>query len=504
MYKRYFGFKEEPFSLTPDPRFFYLSRQHREALEHLLYGIEERKGFILITGGVGTGKTTLCRALLERLDESIDTALIFNSFISDMELLEILIDEFSISTDSRPRTKRLFMDALNRFFLENYSRRRNSVILIDEAQNLSHSVLEQIRMLSNLETDKEKLVQIVFFAQREFNDILSSPSLRQLSDRILVRYDLPPLDKRDTKNYIQHRISIAGGNIRFTSSALNLIHKASEGNPRKINAICDRALLVAFASGKETIGKGMVKEAIREIMPQKGVKIRRQRSGPSILFIIVVISLAFFSGWALNNNIFFRIQKFFKPKASINVSHKSTAHRVDPFKRVSLTDNKSMELLLSLSYDQFSNSSKDFRVFSHSFDPQYILRIKRPIRVGIRDSDRFMVIKAISKEHILLVDAKGREFQFNTLSILPKMGSEICWIIPIEDSPFIRRGIRGGIVYEIQKFLKRFGYAVEVSGIYDSLTQKMVMRFQRDMGIEPDGVIGPDTWAIIYLFNGKL
>ena len=211
MYASFFGLKENPFNLTPDPRYLFLSPHHKEALDHLLYGINERKGFITVIGGVGTGKTTLCRALLGHLDATTKSALIFNAFISDMELLKTINEEFDIAMDPRADTKKAYIDALNDFLLDTFRRGGNAVLLIDEAQNLSHAVLEQIRMLSNLETEKEKLIQIVLVGQSELRDMLAAPSLRQLYERIMVRYDLKPLDSKDIRGYIEHRLVVAGG-----------------------------------------------------------------------------------------------------------------------------------------------------------------------------------------------------------------------------------------------------------------------------------------------------
>ncbi|KPK24375.1 MAG: hypothetical protein AMK69_16205, partial [Nitrospira bacterium SG8_3] len=208
MYPSYFGLKECPFNLTPDPRYLYLSPYHKEALDHLLYGIQERKGFIRMIGGIGTGKTTICRSLLGHLEATTKSALIFNAFISDMELLESINQEFGIRMETGVKSKKDYIDALNHFLLETYRSGGNAVLIIDEAQNLSHSVLEQIRMLSNLEAEKEKLIQIVLVGQTELNDILASPSLKQLNERIMVRYDLKPLDSKDIKGYVEHRLVV--------------------------------------------------------------------------------------------------------------------------------------------------------------------------------------------------------------------------------------------------------------------------------------------------------
>jgi general secretion pathway protein A len=268
MYTSFFDLKENPFNLTPDTRYLFLSQQHREALNHLIYGINEKKGFIVITGGIGTGKTTICRALLSALDPSIDTALIFNSFISDNELLQTITQEFGIPVSKEEETKKQYIDALNEFLLKNFASGRNTVLLIDEAQNLSLSVLEQIRMLSNLETEREKLLQIVLFAQPELQDLLCTPSLRQLNERITVRYEIEPLNQEQVQDYIKYRLEIARGsnkNVNFSNGAHKIIFKYSKGIPRRINAICDRVLLIAYTKDTNSINKKMIKDTVNDI-----------------------------------------------------------------------------------------------------------------------------------------------------------------------------------------------------------------------------------------------
>ncbi len=267
MYAAYFGLKENPFKLSPQPGYLFFSEQHRDALNYLIYGIREKKGFVLISGGIGTGKTTICRTLLGRLDDSVETALIFNTAVSDLELLESVVREFGIETPAQNATRKTYVDALNDFLLGNFAAGKNALLLIDEAQNLSHGVLEQIRMLSNLETEKDKLLQIVLVGQPEIKDTLALPALRQLNERITVRYDLQPLGADDVATYIDHRLRVAGGpgKIRFTRGAYRLIYDYSEGIPRRINALCDRALLIAYTKNIAGIDRRTIRLAARDI-----------------------------------------------------------------------------------------------------------------------------------------------------------------------------------------------------------------------------------------------
>ncbi|MHB8829783.1 MAG: ExeA family protein [Syntrophales bacterium] len=267
MYEAYFGLKENPFTLSPNPRYLYLSPRHREALNCLLYGIHEKKGFMALTGGIGTGKTTLCRFMLAELGDSVATALIFNPALSDIELLKTVNQEFGIRIGSGRGTKKRYLDALNDFLLANFSRGRNAVLIIDEAQNLARETLEQVRMLSNLETASEKLLQIVLLGQPELLEVLMLPSLRQLNERITVRYDLKPLGREDVRGYLEHRLAAASGPAQglFSAGSYGPIYRASAGIPRRINAICDRALLVAYGKDKRMVDRRIVREAIRDL-----------------------------------------------------------------------------------------------------------------------------------------------------------------------------------------------------------------------------------------------
>lgn len=265
LYESYFGLKEKPFSLTPDPKYLFMSKQHQEALAHLVFGIQENKGFVTITGEVGTGKTTLCRSFLNHLDPNIKAAYIFNPCLTDVELLQNINDELSIP--SNRESKKYLIDELNKYLLEEKKAGNKVILIIDEAQNLDPPVLEQLRLLSNLETDTDKLIQIILIGQPELVKILSRPDLRQLKQRITIYWELLPLDKDETSSYIQHRIKIAGGNgqLTFTRNAMNKIYQYSEGIPRLINVLADRALIIAFALDKRRINPKVIQCAIKDI-----------------------------------------------------------------------------------------------------------------------------------------------------------------------------------------------------------------------------------------------
>ncbi len=262
MYLNFFRLKEEPFNMTPDPRFMFLSRQHEEALESLLYGIEHRKGFMAIIGGIGTGKTTICRTLINRLDDNVDTSVIFNPMLSVVELLAAINEDFGNKSGADDTVKGQ-LDALNKFLLRRLRWNKNAVVIIDEAQHLSFESFEMLRMLSNLETENKKLLQIIFLGQPELLEKLKSPELAQLSQRISVRYLLGALNYDETCNYVAHRLSIAGADasLKFEAGAMKKVFEVSGGVPRVINKLCDRTLLTAYAERKLVVDKKMVKRA---------------------------------------------------------------------------------------------------------------------------------------------------------------------------------------------------------------------------------------------------
>ncbi len=262
VYNQHFGLMESPFGLTPDTKYFYLSSKHKEALAHLFFGLQEQKGFVIITGEVGTGKTTLCRSFLTQLDSSVRVAYIFNPCLSDIELLQNINAEFGLPSRSESKTE--LIDDFNRFLLEARQKKKKVVLVIDEAQDLETGTLEQLRLLSNLETEAEKLLNIALVGQPELLDTLRDHGLRQLEQRISVRWNLSPLDYNETQNYIQHRLKIARswGKVQFTNGAFRKIYKASKGVPRMINILSDGALMVAYTLGRKSINRRIASLAV--------------------------------------------------------------------------------------------------------------------------------------------------------------------------------------------------------------------------------------------------
>jgi len=265
MYLDFYGLREAPFNITPDPRYLYFSRQHREAFEHVLFGITQRKGFIQLTGEVGAGKSTLCRKILQELGEGFHTALVLNPVMTGIQLLRTILTELGLDAGGNDRVR--LNERLNAFLLDRLRAGEDVVLFIDEAQDMDRELLEQVRLLSNLETEDRKLLQIVLVGQPELREKLDTPALRQLAQRITVRTHLGSLDRHETEAYIQHRLAVAGSNGRpaFSPWAVRAIHRWSRGVPRLINGVCDMTLLAGFADGEDILRRRHVRRAIREL-----------------------------------------------------------------------------------------------------------------------------------------------------------------------------------------------------------------------------------------------
>lgn len=273
MYTQFFGLKETPFSIAPDPRYLFMSERHRDALAHLLYGLDGGGGFVLLTGEIGAGKTTVCRCFLEQIPANCNVAYIFNPKLTVLELLQSVCDEFQI--DWAPQhdgalTIKDYLDPLNDFLLEEHAAGKNNVLIIDEAQNLSAELIEQLRLLTNLETNERKLLQIVLIGQPELRTLLARPEMEQVAQRVVARFHLPALSEAETAHYIAHRMAVAGrvGEVPFDRKAVRQIHRRSRGVPRRINLLCDRALLGAYANGKGAVNSAVIDKAALEVFDE--------------------------------------------------------------------------------------------------------------------------------------------------------------------------------------------------------------------------------------------
>jgi len=520
MYTSYFGFKENPFNLTPDPRYLFLSPHHREALDHMLYGVNERKGFIVISGGIGTGKTTLCRAFLSQLESSIKSALIFNSFITEQELLETIIEEFGMDASAGAGTRKERIDQINEFLLHTFSQGGNAVLILDEAQNLSPTVLEQIRMLSNLETEREKLIQIVLVGQPELKDLLTSSSMQQLNERIVVRFELRPLDHKDIQGYVEHRLVVGGGrgDLRFANSAFSSIYKYSQGIPRRINAVCDRALLIAYVNEKRTISRAIVAKAIDDIRGDRTLKGRARgwslrRAISSAVLVLLLIMVAGFAGWNFRYDFLDLFSPSLKtiPAGPRDVPLQQPKPEKEAAAPLFLDEKSSLAGLFDLYYANVEEGTdlvggEHLSLIFFMMEPDDCTIFKKPFRVPVSlspapssASPHYLLIREITEAGAIAVDTRGKDRSVSREFLFDHWGQRVSWVYPFENScPALMRGMSGPDVSEVQRMLKEIGYQVEPTGIFDEATFLEVIRFQRRYSLMSDGIVGRRTKALIY------
>jgi len=299
MYTHYFGLNEKPFAIAPNPRYLYMSELHREALAHLIYGIQRDGCFILLTGDVGTGKTTVCRCLLEQLPEDTDVAIILNPKLTAIDLLQTICEELSIPVPVESPTSKSYIDALNRHLLRTHAEGRSTALVIDEAQNLEADVLEQLRLLTNLETNTQKLLKIILLGQPELRSLLAGPLMSQVNQRITSRYHLQPLQPEDVRVYIQHRLRVAGGGTRrlFTDRAIRHVARISKGIPRLINLICDRALLGAYAENADRVSWKIMRKAGREVLATGRPSMFSRRFILITAITLAIVAIALPAAW---------------------------------------------------------------------------------------------------------------------------------------------------------------------------------------------------------------
>jgi general secretion pathway protein A len=540
MYLDFFGFREKPFSPTPDPRYVFLSKTHREAFAHLLYGINNRVGFIALTGEVGSGKTTVLRAFLSELDpEHHRTALIFNPSLWAPELLQTINREFGIPISGSDSSN--LLNDLNAFLLQQNAEGRTIVLIIDEAQDLGAHVLEQIRLISNLETDKEKLIQIVLAGQPEFMQILKKKEMRQLSQRITVRYHLQPMDFRDTVDYIKHRLETAGGRGGFVFSrrALRKIYRYSRGLPRLINAACDRALLTGYTKDTAGIGGRIASAGIRDM--KKSIGSHRKRS---LLLIPILAVLA-----VLAAGIYFKGQDFIdhlRAWREVEATEETTEAMEGTAEKAPAISGEELSLAMAAEVGKISEAESARKAFNtlaglwnvaplpeninlnplkgmgwaalerklhlHRFSGNLgaLLRIDYPAGLelvfpGI-PGKRFLALVGVEGEELLIEPpiAGRRSVSFQELEKHWSGQGFLLWKDPLRLLPRMSPGARGVQVKDLQELLKEAGvYSKPLTGVYDSDTIEAVKRFQFSKGIGLDGVAGGQTLMFLYRSNDR-
>ena len=528
MYCDYYGFREKPFNITPDPGFIFLSAHHNEAFAHLLYGIDHHVGFIALTGEVGAGKTTVIRTLLGQLSpEQYRTALIFNPCLSSLGLMQSINREYGLAVDHTDTAD--LLNDLNRFLLEENAAGRTVVLVVDEAQNLGSAVLEQVRLISNLETERDKLIQIVLVGQPELRDLLSRTELRQLGQRIGVSYHLRPMNLADTRDYIAHRIEVAGRkdpNL-FTTGAVHRIYRFSGGLPRLINLACDRALLLGYTRERTPITAGMAKTAIADLRLTAGAGFRLRPFLPAGLALLVVALVA--AGlYALTRE---QMTKPVEKPAPVAVPAALPAPVTQP---AALTVPTMARELAAMTEKE--NALAAFNVIAGiwhvapatwaspqpdlpevlarergldtvrftgnlgallRFDSPAILELALPGITGRRylaltgsDNGRYTIAPPVAGRTTL----SGVELEsiWSGRAYLP-------WKNHLDIAPGIKPGARGRAVSKLQELLQGAGlYRGPLTGVFDQPTIDTVRSFQKARGVEPDGAVGRQTLFLLY------
>jgi len=529
MYLDFHGFREKPFNLTPDPRFVFLSKTHKEAFAHLLYGVHHRVGFIGLTGEVGSGKTTVLRALLGQLDpEHHRTALIFNPCLSAPELLQNINREFGIKTSPHTLAP---LEALNQFLLQQNAEGRTVVLIIDEAQDLEAPVLEQIRLISNLETDTEKLIQIVLSGQPELAEVLKRNEMRQLSQRIVVRYHLQPMDFDDTVQYISHRLRVAGGTtdgLIFSKGALKQIYRYSQGLPRLVNAACDRALITAYSRDARRISSRIAAAGIEDM--------KSSATASSLTKRLILIPTFAMLAALVAASVYFIRPNFITPPIAPPSKETEEQAKKDPvmtaaelFRAMaaelgSIPEAESARRAFNalagiwnvppiteiLDLDPFKGMEsaaldRGLRLYRYSGNLGALLRIDYPAALELSlpgaQGKRFVSLVGMKDEQFL-IDPPIEERKLLSFSEVEKYWSGRAVFLWKDSLDLLRSaspGSRGDRVREVQGLLKEAGsYDKPLTGIYDADTLAAVKKFQMSKGIQQDGIVGGQTLMLLY------
>lgn len=519
MYNEYFGLKESPFSIAPDPRYLYMSEQHREALAHLIYGFNSDGGFVLLTGEVGTGKTTVCRCLLEQVPENSAIAFILNPKLTAEELLATICDEFGITYPSGNTSIKVFIDLINAYLLDAHSRGSKAVLIIDEAQNLSSDVLEQLRLLTNLETNKQKLLQIILLGQPELRDKLSRPELRQLSQRIIARYHLGSLARKDVGSYVSHRLAVAGlHDSIFTDSTMDKLFHLSGGVPRLINVICDRALLGAYAQGKNRVRKDTLKKAAREVFGETRMHGPHKKVAAWIFPVMVLLIVgAVLAATYYKNDVR-------DPVSSPSLDTVETGDITDSLPAVNAAlddlawpDYQPVETSIQLAFQEL------FKLWDIEYNPDgavfceqvqthglqclnglgslnNLRQINRPAIIKMINDENaayYIVLKSLNKTSAaVLVGTEIREISIGDVESLWSGDYTIIWKRPPGYQGDIHPGMQNSLVPWIDEQLAavqgRSTRSPENMVMNEDLVEQ-VRRFQLTAGLIPDGIVGTHT-----------
>ena len=515
MYLSYFGLAEAPFSIAPDPRYLYMSQRHQEALAHLLYGVNGDGGFVLLTGEVGTGKTTICRCLLEQIPESCDIAYIFNPKLTVEELLSSICVEFGIANPPGNASIKVFVDCINAYLLDAHAKGRHTVLIIDEAQNLSADVLEQMRLLTNLETNQRKLLQIILLGQPELAVMLERPELRQLAQRIVARYHLGPLTKQEVAAYVRHRLEVSGARRQlFPAALIGRLNRLSGGVPRIINVLCDRALLGAYVQGKERIDRATLAQAAREVFHQPATRRRT-------MLRALAAGLVLLAGSALMVAAYKQEQQSLAKLAGLAARTKTADPTEKPRPGAALPD------ILEWPADQRRARSKSmahaalFRAWGVADQTADACRQAeglglrcRTARSGVdelRQLNRPAVLRMRDRQGqefyaaLTALDDKTATFAVGTATRVVALGAlatqwsghyTMLWRMPPGARENISQGQRGSAVEWLSKQLALAqGRATDTTGdpVYDDALVRQVKQFQLAQGLIPDGAVGPQT-----------
>jgi general secretion pathway protein A len=507
MYCTYYAFKEKPFQITPNPRFLYLSRNHREAFAHLLYGINSHGGFIELTGEVGTGKTTVLRTLLEQLDDATHrTALILNPCLSATDLLRSINREFGIPHEGLENGA--LLDELNRFLLQENRQGRTVVLVIDEAQNLAPQVLEQIRLISNLETDTDKLIQIILAGQPELKELLERRELRQLAQRITVRYHLLPMDFDDSSGYVRHRLQVAGERrlVEFSPGAMKRIFDFASGSPRLINLACDRALLVGYTEEAGEITPAMATTAINELRgANRSTRGRRKRLLAAAVAILLLAALV-----PLGRNL--------------------TGHLAQPASATAAAPDwgklpegplPAVNAILSLwGIQPLNQGSKNAPVAnlaqSSGLATTPVTTLNNLINLDMPAVMEIVPLPGGKPRLIALTSRDGQTFRIapplaernsmtmGELATLWSGRGQIIWKNSLGIPTGLKRNDRGTGVVQLQKLLTGAGlYRGEPSGVLDQPTREGIRKLQQAAGLTADGIPGDRTLLALYRDYGR-